>query len=87
MMQYTAPITKIDEKETAMPSLVRHRAQGRLSLIGMYKAFLAREAMRSSRGRLAVLDDHLLRDIGLSREAALEEAARKDWDAPEHWYR
>ncbi len=70
-----------------MPTLVLRRAQRRLSLIGMYRAILAHSALRRSRGRLAALDDHLLRDIGLSREAALQEAARKDWDAPEHWYR
>ena len=42
---------------------------------------------RRGRRRLAMLDDHLLRDIGITREAALREAGRKDWDAPEHWIR
>lgn len=41
--------------------------------------------MRRTRARLAQLDDHLLKDIGLTREAAEREAARCSWDAPRHW--
>ena len=37
-------------------------------------------ALRRSRQRLAALDDHLLRDIGLSREQAQVEADRAAWD-------
>ena len=44
-------------------------------------------ALRRDRRRLAVLDDHLLRDIGITREAALREAERKVWDAPDYWIR
>ncbi|MBP9182993.1 MAG: DUF1127 domain-containing protein [Fuscovulum sp.] len=36
------------------------------------------------RAHLARLDDHLLRDIGVSRAEAEAEAAR-GWDAPAHW--
>jgi uncharacterized protein YjiS (DUF1127 family) len=36
---------------------------------------------------LAELDDHMLRDIGLTREQARHEAERPSWDAPSHWYR
>ena len=43
--------------------------------------------LRRDRRRLAVLDDHLLRDIGISRDAALREAERKGWDAPDYWIR
>ena len=39
---------------------------------------------RERRG-LRHLDDHLLRDIGLTREQAIEEAARPFWDAPAAW--
>lgn len=38
-----------------------------------------------SRRHLGLLDDHLLRDIGLDRTQALAEAARPLWDAPAHW--
>jgi uncharacterized protein YjiS (DUF1127 family) len=41
--------------------------------------------MRRSRVRLAELDDHLLRDIGLDHLAARREAERPSWDAPGHW--
>lgn len=44
-------------------------------------------AMDRSRRRLADLDDHLLRDIGLSRGEASLEAERASWDAPAHWLR
>ena len=36
---------------------------------------------------LADLDDHLLRDIGITRSDALKEADRLPWDAPQHWLR
>lgn len=42
-------------------------------------------AMRRTRARLAKLDDRMLDDIGLTREQAAREAARKIWDAPAHW--
>ncbi|MFN4193674.1 MAG: DUF1127 domain-containing protein [Tabrizicola sp.] len=38
-----------------------------------------------SRRALAHLDDHLLADIGLSREDAEAETRRPPWDAPSHW--
>lgn len=40
-----------------------------------------------SRQHLARLDDHLLRDIGLTREIAEAEARLPPWDAPKHWFR
>jgi uncharacterized protein YjiS (DUF1127 family) len=43
--------------------------------------------LRRSRHRLGELDDHLLKDIGLSRTQAGREATRPSWDAPAHWLR
>ncbi len=42
-------------------------------------------ALVRSRRSLSRLDDHLLRDIGLTRAQALAEADRRAWDAPSHW--
>lgn len=42
-------------------------------------------AARRQRAHLARLDDHSLRDIGLSRADALAEAARPVWDVPAAW--
>lgn len=42
-------------------------------------------AVARSRKGLTRLDDHLLRDIGLTREDARAEARRPVWDAPLHW--
>lgn len=41
--------------------------------------------LRSSRRALASLDDHMLADIGLTRDEAEREALRPVWDAPESW--
>jgi uncharacterized protein YjiS (DUF1127 family) len=62
---------------------------------GLLARLVAATALRRSRRSLADLDDHLLRDVGLSREAARREAARPawdaldevPWDAPAHWLR
>ena len=42
-------------------------------------------AIHRQRQALARLDDSALRDIGVSREEALAEAARPVWDAPDNW--
>jgi uncharacterized protein YjiS (DUF1127 family) len=46
---------------------------------------LALAALARSRHSLRQLDDHLLRDIGLTRAEAHTEADRLRWDAPLHW--
>ncbi|MFN6924491.1 MAG: DUF1127 domain-containing protein [Tabrizicola sp.] len=38
-----------------------------------------------SRQALSRLDDHLLRDIGLTRDQAEAESRRRAWDVPAHW--
>lgn len=42
-------------------------------------------ALRRQRRQLAGLDPHLLRDIGLTRGQAEDEALRALWDVPRHW--
>ena len=37
------------------------------------------------RRRLADLSDHILNDIGISRDEARREADRPAWDVPSHW--
>lgn len=53
----------------------------------LFSTLFERAADRRSRRRLARLDAHLLRDIGVSRAQALAEAGRTDWTAPRHWLR
>ncbi len=53
------------------------RTRGLMELFGLWR----------QRRCLASLDDHLLRDIGLTRDAALREARRPLWDAPQSWRR
>jgi uncharacterized protein YjiS (DUF1127 family) len=65
-------------------SLVRRTARPRPSL---WSRLIALVSLHASRRRLAALDDHALRDIGLTRAQAEAEAARPVWDAPERWRR
>ena len=48
---------------------------------GLLGQLLARMALGRSRRRLGDLDDHMLRDIGLTRAQARQEAARPIWNA------
>jgi uncharacterized protein YjiS (DUF1127 family) len=52
---------------------------------GMLSRLVARRELARQRARLAELDEHLLRDIGLSRAEALAEAALPNWDPPDWW--
>lgn len=61
-------------------SAIRPTSQTRFSFFKMIS--LARQ-----RSALAQLDDHILADIGVTREQALSEADRPVWDAPNHWTR
>ncbi|HLQ18739.1 MAG TPA: DUF1127 domain-containing protein [Tabrizicola sp.] len=45
----------------------------------------AAAAQKQSRRALGKLEDHILRDIGLTRAEAEAEAARPVWDVPLHW--
>ncbi len=53
--------------------------------IGLLRSLSLRLAARRQRRALAELDAERLADIGLSRDAALKEASRSFWDAPESW--
>jgi uncharacterized protein YjiS (DUF1127 family) len=61
------------------------RLPRRRSLTGFLAGLLHLSTIARSRARLATLDDHLLRDIGLTREDAEAEATRPIWDVPSHW--
>jgi uncharacterized protein YjiS (DUF1127 family) len=41
--------------------------------------------LHRERRSLRALDDHLLRDVGLTRSQALAEGQRPLWDAPAFW--
>ncbi len=69
-----------------MESLPLRRAARRLNLLSRaWHAFMAARGLRRDRARLLLLDDHLLRDIGLTPHDAAREASRPFWDAPDHW--
>lgn len=68
-----------------MLSLSRRVPLARPARRGLLARLFGLAALRRQRGRLAALDDHLLADIGVTRDQALQEAARPAWDAPAHW--
>ena len=47
--------------------------------------FIAANALHRQQQALGRLDDHMLRDIGVTRLQAEAEANRPVWDAPAHW--
>ena len=56
--------------------------QGQPGLLGRFARFLQLSAARrQSRQKLALLDDHLMRDIGLDTHGAAEECAKPFWRA------
>jgi uncharacterized protein YjiS (DUF1127 family) len=69
-----------------MPTLLSRR----LALpFGVFRRIIrelgASAAITRSRRDLLRLDDHRLRDIGLTKAEARDEAARAAWDVPPHW--
>ena len=69
--------------DLSLATLTRRDARRSQPLRRLLRAML----MRRSRLRLAELDNHLLRDIGLDRLAVTREAQQTSWNAPSHWLR
>ena len=59
---------------------------GRPRLPSLLQALQKARALRRQRLRLGELDDRMLRDVGLTRAQAEDEARRLAWDAPGHWF-
>jgi uncharacterized protein YjiS (DUF1127 family) len=53
----------------------------------LFARALSALAIRRERRSLLDLDDHLLGDIGLTRDEARIESARDVWDVPANWTR
>lgn len=68
-----------------MSTLRLARPLASLRFLRVATAFSSLAAVARSRRGLRLLDDHLLRDIGLTRAEAETEASRAPWDAPSHW--
>lgn len=69
----------------ALP-LLAHLRLAAVSVLHWPARVLSAAAMSRSRRALVHLDDHLLRDVGLTRPEAVAEAKRPAWDAPAHWH-
>lgn len=50
-----------------------------------WQSLLDRMALARQRRALQQLDDHLLHDVGLTRDQAREESRKPVWDVPAHW--
>lgn len=62
--------------------LPRTAPRRRPGLVARIRAALA---LRRQRHRLPDLGDHLLDDIGITREMAERESSRPVWDVPHSW--
>lgn len=51
----------------------------------LWSRFVRARELKRQRIALTRLDDHLLKDVGLTPHEALREAERPYWDAPNHW--
>ena len=69
------------------PAAALSRRHSQAPRPGFWAGLLDRIFLARQRRRLASLDDHILRDIGLTREEAQAEAAQPVWDVPAHWRR
>lgn len=66
-------------------TLTVRRVQSRGILDRLFANLRLAHVAYLQRQKLAVLDDHALADIGLTRDAALSEANRALWDVPASW--
>lgn len=55
--------------------------------VHLLRRLITLAAVARQRRHLADLDDHLLRDIGITRAEAMQEAQKAPWRAPAHWKR
>ncbi|WP_422072228.1 DUF1127 domain-containing protein [Tranquillimonas rosea] len=79
------PSTVTEPKEKKMSaSLASAGAPVRGRRPGLLSRLLAVHAVWRERRALADLDDRALRDIGVTRGAARDEAARPIWELPGH---
>lgn len=72
-MSGTVLIRRVSALLAARPAQQVHRGD-------WLSRFAAMRRAARTRRELAALDDQQLRDIGLTREAAIEEALRAPWD-------
>lgn len=63
----------------------RPLGQASVSVRSLLDQLRRANAIARQRRALLELDDAILRDIGLTRTQAVQEASRPFWDAPRHW--
>jgi uncharacterized protein YjiS (DUF1127 family) len=85
-MLHQASITTPDERRPTMIVMQQSERSTRTSTpIRFLCAINHLMLVARSRRALLRLDDHCLRDIGLTRHEAESESARALWDPPLHW--
>lgn len=69
-----------------MPHILTRRVRRIPRLAGHVASLMRAVFLARQRRALRDIDDHILKDIGLTRRQAEQEAARPFWDAPDHWH-
>jgi uncharacterized protein YjiS (DUF1127 family) len=63
------------------------RAPYRKWALRLLDRYFAAQALHKQHQALLRLDENLLRDVGITRAEATQQAASPVWDAPTHWKR
>lgn len=61
-------------------------ARGLHAIARLPRRLLCMAVLARQRRALAQMEPYLLDDMGMTGEAARREAARRPWDAPDHWH-
>jgi uncharacterized protein YjiS (DUF1127 family) len=81
------PLTHRQIKRIAMSDLSYLRYYEPAPRPSLARRLITMLSVRRQRRALADLDDHILSDIGITREQALRESSRLAWDVPARWSR
>lgn len=68
--------------ERFLQPFITSPGRGRGSPIALLERLLTHLQVAQERRHLASLDEHMLRDIGISRADAMAESGRSFWDIP-----
>lgn len=81
----TDPAAALRQSEVLRPMAASTRIRPGSAMLRLMSLMHDLLVLRRQRHRLALLDERMLRDIGISGADARKEAARPMWNPPLHW--